>query len=105
MTFFHRKFKAIKIKNNIKGISLDYGSKISIFQAIKDVDSSHIESLCSEEQGVEHEIIIATLEHILMVIIKENNIELKKPIEDPKKINAISNLALDKAPGPDRFSI
>jgi hypothetical protein len=45
------------------------------------------------------------LENIPTLISDEENVELNKFIEEDEIINAILGLALDKAPGPDGFTI
>jgi len=53
----------------------------------------------------EPETTIAMMDHIPTIIIAKENIELMKLIEGLEILNAIWSLALDKATGPDRFSI
>jgi hypothetical protein len=80
--FFHGQAIARMIKNNVKEITIEDGTKISDFLAIKDVVKTYFENFCFPEEGANPKVTTTMLENILTVITLEENVEPKKSIEE-----------------------
>ena len=105
MTFFHKKAKVWFAWNNVKEISQEYGTKIWEFLELKKVAWSHFGNLFTEQRKIEPNEIAIMLENIHLIITKEDNFELIKPIEEEEMLKEIWDLEPNKSFGLDEFSI
>ena len=102
-SFFHKLATIRKTRNNISSI-IDTEGKIHIDQdLIKATATGHYRDLLTETK--EPEDYSDLLRHLPILISEEMNSTLKKDIEEAEIQSAIWSLHLDKAPGPNGFSI
>jgi hypothetical protein len=104
MTFFRKQAKVRKWRNMVEEIKLQFGEVITYFEEIKKVASKHFEYLYAEEGEWNNELCGQFISHI-PTLIKENNLELNKPVSEDEIFTAIKQFNLDKAPGTDGFTV
>lgn len=84
---------------------MEDGRTLNQFVEIKEATCSHFEALYTVSKGADLEDTAAILENIPSIISPNENTELMKEITEEEIQSAVRGLALDKAPGPDGFTI
>jgi hypothetical protein len=104
-SFFHRQTKARQWTNQISEIKNQRGDIIKDFDQIKQQATRHFSKLYTSERNIDEDISNSLLTHIPIKISEEDNLKLNQQIEEEEILKAINQFHLDKAPGPDGFTL
>ena len=105
MTFFHQQFKDRLSRNQISEITSADGTVSKGFSEVKKVLETYFENLYTEE-GIGNEYFTTFfLSRIPSLVSEDNNASLLNFFSEEEIENVVWSMELDKAPGPDGFSI
>ena len=103
--FFHRQAKAKQCINQVTEIKTHSRETISDFDQIKQQDTEHFTELYPSEGDINKERSNLFLSYTPHMISEIDYLNLNRPIEEDEIFKAIQQFHLDKAPGPDGFTL
>lgn len=104
-TFFHRKCRACLSQNHISKISNRERGVIKGQSLIKYVATTHYQNLFQEDHSSDDDLVADFLSNIPSLVTADVNVRLVKPFSEKEIVEFIWSMQLDKAPGPDGFTI
>ena len=104
-TFFHRQCRARLSRNHISKIYSSEGEVIKGHTQLQQVAKIHFQHLFQEDDISDEEVNAHFLSNIPTLVSSEINVGLEKPFSEKEIVDVIRAMELDKAPGPDGFSI
>eukprot|EP00253_Pinus_taeda_P036265 PITA_36265 len=104
-SFFHRQYRARISRNHIADIKTAEGQVCKGFNQVKASAETHFRNLYKEGTQSNDEEAVDFLSNIPSLISLEDNTILCIPITEEETINVIYSMDVDKAPGPDGFTI
>ena len=103
--YFHRQCRVRISQNHISEIFTEEGVSIKGQALIKLSASKHFQILFQEDGHIEEKVVSEFLENVPSLVNAEDNHVLMKPFSEKEIVEVIWAMELDKAPGPDGFSI
>jgi hypothetical protein len=89
----------------VEEIKTQSGVLINSFEEIKKAATSHFGNLYTKEGEDNQDLSKQFVEHIPTLIKEEDNTELNKEVTVEEVKDVINQFDLDKAPGPDGFTL